>query len=299
MADPEQAGGAGRGHRGGVRRRPLERRLQRRHHARQPHVAHRRRRLARRHRHQPRRHLPRLQGGEPQACCASGAASIVTHVERRRPARQRGPDQLRGLEGRRDRPHEGAREGGRLARHPRQLHRARLHHDRADRRAAGGGARPESSPRRRSRGLATPTTSRVSYGSSSRTTPPTSRARSCRSMAGWGCSVERRRVVVTGIGAVNAVGTGVPDFLQGLREGRPGGAPITQFDASDSPVKIACEVKNFDPTVVPGQEDRAPHRPLLALRRRRRPRGRRPRAARDRARGRPHRHARSARASAG
>jgi 3-oxoacyl-[acyl-carrier-protein] synthase II len=61
--------------------------------------------------------------------------------------------------------------------------------------------------------------------------------------------VERRRVVVTGIGAVNAVGNGVPDFLQGLREGRPGGAPITQFDASESPVKMACEVKNFDPTV--------------------------------------------------
>jgi len=62
--------------------------------------------------------------------------------------------------------------------------------------------------------------------------------------------VARRRVVVTGIGAVNAVGTGVPDFLQGLREGRPGGGPITQFDATDSPVKIACEVKNFDPTTV-------------------------------------------------
>jgi len=61
--------------------------------------------------------------------------------------------------------------------------------------------------------------------------------------------MERRRVVVTGIGAVNAVGTGVPDFLQGLREGRPGGAPITQFDASESPVKMACEVKNFDPTL--------------------------------------------------
>ncbi len=61
--------------------------------------------------------------------------------------------------------------------------------------------------------------------------------------------MERRRVVITGIGAVNAVGTGVPDFVQGLREGRPGGAPITQFDASSSPVKIACEVKNFDPTL--------------------------------------------------
>ena len=51
--------------------------------------------------------------------------------------------------------------------------------------------------------------------------------------------MERRRVVITGIGAVNAVGIGVPDFAQGLREGRPGGAPITQFDASTSPVKIA------------------------------------------------------------
>jgi 3-oxoacyl-[acyl-carrier-protein] synthase II len=62
--------------------------------------------------------------------------------------------------------------------------------------------------------------------------------------------VERRRVVVTGIGAVNAVGIGVPDFLDGLREGRPGGGPITQFDATSSPVKIACEVKGFDPTTV-------------------------------------------------
>ena len=62
--------------------------------------------------------------------------------------------------------------------------------------------------------------------------------------------MERRRVVVTGIGAVNAVGIGVPDFARGLREGRPGGGPITQFDASTSPVKIACEVKGFDPTTV-------------------------------------------------
>ena len=60
--------------------------------------------------------------------------------------------------------------------------------------------------------------------------------------------MDRRRVVITGIGAVNAVGNGVPDFAQGLREGRPGGAPITQFDPSESPVKIACEVKEFDPT---------------------------------------------------
>ena len=182
-----RAGGrADRADRGGVRRRPLERRLQRRHHARQPDVAHRRRRLARRHRHQPRRHVPRLQGGQPQDA-AQAARLDRDDVERRRPARQRGADQLRGLEGRRDRPHEGAGEGGRLARHPRQLHRARLHHDRADRRAARGRAGRNPRARRRWRGLATPTTSRVSYGSCCRTTPPTSRARSSRSMAGWGC----------------------------------------------------------------------------------------------------------------
>ena len=147
--------------RGGVRRRPLERRLQRRHHARQPDGADRRRRLARGDRHQPRRHVPRLQGGQPQAA-AQAARRDRDDVERRRRARQPGPDQLRGLQGRRDRAHQGAREGGRLARHPRQLHRARLHHDRADRRAAGGGARRNPRARRRSRGWAIPRTSRVS-----------------------------------------------------------------------------------------------------------------------------------------
>ena len=59
-----------------------------------------------------------------------------------------------------------------------------------------------------------------------------------------------RRVVITGIGAVNAVGNGVPDFIDGLRIGRPGGGPITLFDVSDSPVRIACEVKAFDPESV-------------------------------------------------
>ncbi len=81
----------------------------------------------------------------------------------------------------------------------------------------------------------------------------------------------RRRVVVTGLGAVNAVGTGVPDFLAGLREGRPGGGPITQFDASGSPVKIACEVKDFDPTTVLDRKaarrtDRYTHLALFAAR---------------------------------
>jgi 3-oxoacyl-[acyl-carrier-protein] synthase II len=60
----------------------------------------------------------------------------------------------------------------------------------------------------------------------------------------------RRRVVVTGMGALNGVGIGVPAFAEGLRAGRSGGGPITLWDASESPVRIACEVKGFDPETV-------------------------------------------------
>jgi 3-oxoacyl-[acyl-carrier-protein] synthase II len=59
----------------------------------------------------------------------------------------------------------------------------------------------------------------------------------------------RRRVVITGLGAVNAIGNNLPEVEAGLRAGRPGGGPITLFDVSDSPVRIACEVKDFDPTI--------------------------------------------------
>jgi 3-oxoacyl-[acyl-carrier-protein] synthase II len=61
---------------------------------------------------------------------------------------------------------------------------------------------------------------------------------------------DRRRVVVTGMGAVNALGLNAAEFAAGLREGRPGGGPITLFDPAASPVKIACEATGFDPTTV-------------------------------------------------
>ena len=60
----------------------------------------------------------------------------------------------------------------------------------------------------------------------------------------------RRRVVVTGMGGLNAIGIGIAEVTAGLREGRPGGGPITQFDATESPVRIACEVKGFNPESV-------------------------------------------------
>ena len=56
-----------------------------------------------------------------------------------------------------------------------------------------------------------------------------------------------RRVVVTGIGCVSPIGIGRTQFWNSLREGRSGAGPISRFDASDLPVRIAAEVRDFDP----------------------------------------------------
>jgi len=57
-----------------------------------------------------------------------------------------------------------------------------------------------------------------------------------------------RRVVVTGIGPVSPVGTGVDDFWTGLTSGRNGIRLITAFETDDLPVKVAGEVPGFDPS---------------------------------------------------
>jgi 3-oxoacyl-[acyl-carrier-protein] synthase II len=54
------------------------------------------------------------------------------------------------------------------------------------------------------------------------------------------------RVVVTGMGAVSALGQDVASTWEGLVAGRSGVGPITQFDASRLPVRIAAEVNDFD-----------------------------------------------------
>jgi 3-oxoacyl-[acyl-carrier-protein] synthase II len=59
----------------------------------------------------------------------------------------------------------------------------------------------------------------------------------------------RRRVVITGIGAVTPLGNDIETTWTNLISGRSGAGPITQFDATDYPVTFACEVKDFDPTV--------------------------------------------------
>jgi 3-oxoacyl-[acyl-carrier-protein] synthase II len=56
-----------------------------------------------------------------------------------------------------------------------------------------------------------------------------------------------RRVVITGTGLLTAVGKDVQSNWTSLLEGRSGAAEITQFDASEFPVRFACEVKDFDP----------------------------------------------------
>ncbi len=59
--------------------------------------------------------------------------------------------------------------------------------------------------------------------------------------------MERRRVVVTGVGLVSPLGVGTAENWRSLMEGRGGIGPITRFDASEYPTRIAGEVKGFNP----------------------------------------------------
>ena len=57
---------------------------------------------------------------------------------------------------------------------------------------------------------------------------------------------EARRVVVTGIGTINAIGNNVEEYFSNLEKGVSGAAEITLFDATNFKSRIACEVKNYD-----------------------------------------------------
>ena len=61
--------------------------------------------------------------------------------------------------------------------------------------------------------------------------------------------MNRRRVVITGLGAVTPIGLTAPASWQAAKDGVCGIAPITQFDASGLKVRLAAEVKDFGPLV--------------------------------------------------
>lgn len=65
----------------------------------------------------------------------------------------------------------------------------------------------------------------------------------------------RRRVVVTGLGAITPLGNNVPDYWAALLAGVSGAATITRFDASRFKATFACEVKGFDGDAHFGRKD--------------------------------------------
>jgi 3-oxoacyl-[acyl-carrier-protein] synthase II len=76
-----------------------------------------------------------------------------------------------------------------------------------------------------------------------------------------------QRIAITGIGSVSPVGLSTDEAWEALLAGRSGVAEITQFDASDMPVRVAGEVKGFDPVAVAGAKEarRMDRNVLLAL----------------------------------
>ena len=58
---------------------------------------------------------------------------------------------------------------------------------------------------------------------------------------------QKKRVVVTGLGAITPIGNNLTEYWEGLLQGRNGIGKVTLFDASQHACKIAAEVKNFDP----------------------------------------------------
>ena len=67
--------------------------------------------------------------------------------------------------------------------------------------------------------------------------------------------MDRRRVVITGLGAVTPVGLTAAESWQAVRSGVCGIGPITQFDASSQKVALAAEVKGFDADALLGKQE--------------------------------------------
>lgn len=60
--------------------------------------------------------------------------------------------------------------------------------------------------------------------------------------------MSKRRVVITGMGALTPIGNNLAEYWDGLITGKNGACFITKFDTTNHTTKFACEVKNFDPS---------------------------------------------------
>ena len=58
--------------------------------------------------------------------------------------------------------------------------------------------------------------------------------------------MKKRRVVVTGIGALTPIGNNLQEYWENLIKGKSGAEKITHFNPENFKTKFACEVKNFD-----------------------------------------------------
>ena len=76
-------------------------------------------------------------------------------------------------------------------------------------------------------------------------------------------TVEMRRVVITGVGAVAPVGNTAEEFWAALIQGKSGIGPITRFDATPLPTRIAGELKGFDPLRYMDKKDDRKFDPFL------------------------------------
>ena len=67
--------------------------------------------------------------------------------------------------------------------------------------------------------------------------------------------MERRRVVITGMGAKTPIGLTAEESWEAAKAGKCGIAPITQYDTTNMKAKLAGEVKGFDPALYMDKRD--------------------------------------------
>ena len=109
-------------------------------------------------------------------------------------------------------------------------------------------------------------TSRARYASSPPTRPRSSRARCCSSTADWGCSEQqrngRKRVVITGLGAVTPLGNDVETTWDNLLAGESGAAEIDAVRRQRVPGALRLRAEGLRPDRVDRPQDGAAHGPL-------------------------------------